>query len=127
MAKEKGRILVVDDNEMNRDMLTRRLKKRGFQVIEAIDGEEGLETACKEMPDLILMDMRLPAMDGWTAVQKLKQSPETRSIPIIGLSAYAMAGDREKALKVGCDAYDTKPVELSRLLNIMNKYLDQRK
>lgn len=121
------KILVVEDNEMNRDMLTRRLKRRGFQIIEAIDGKEGLETACKEMPDLILMDMRLPVMDGWTVVEKLKQSPETRSIPIIGLSADAMDRDRERALKVGCDAYDTKPVDLSRLLKIMNKYLDQIK
>ena len=111
-----AKILLVEDNEMNRDMLSRRLERRGYQVIIAIDGEEGLRMAQAERPDLILMDMSLPLLDGWEVTRQLKATPQTRSIPIIALTAHAMAGDREKALEAGCDDYDTKPVEMSRLL-----------
>jgi CheY-like chemotaxis protein len=110
------KILLVEDNEMNRDMLSRRLKRKGFDVVMAIDGEEGVQMAHSESPDLILMDMSLPVLDGWEATRRLKSSPETQSIPIISLTAHAMAGDQQKALEAGCDDYDTKPVELKRLL-----------
>src|SRR5262245_54671527 len=111
-----AKILLVEDNEMNRDMLSRRLERRGYQVIIAVDGEEGSRLAHQEKPDLILMDMSLPVLDGWEVTRQLKAAPQTRSIPIIALTAHAMAGDREKALEAGCDDYDTKPVEMSRLL-----------
>jgi CheY-like chemotaxis protein len=111
-----AKILLVEDNEMNRDMLSRRLERRGYQVIIAVDGEEGLRIAQTERPDLILMDMSLPLLDGWEVTRQLKATPQTRSIPIIALTAHAMAGDREKALEAGCDDYDTKPVEMTRLL-----------
>ena len=111
-----AKILLVEDNEMNRDMLSRRLERRGYQVIIAIDGEEGLRMAQAERPDLILMDMSLPLLDGWEVTRQLKATPQTRSIPIIALTAHAMAGDREKALEAGCDDYDTKPIDLPRLL-----------
>lgn len=111
-----AKILLVEDNEMNRDMLSRRLERRGYQVIIAVDGEEGLRLAQAERPDLILMDMSLPLLDGWEVTRQLKTAPQTRSIPIIALTAHAMAGDREKALEAGCDDYDTKPVEMTRLL-----------
>ena len=110
------KILVVEDNEMNRDMLSRRLQRRGYEVIVAVDGAEGLALARTQRPDLILMDMSLPVVDGWEATRRLKAAPETRSIPIIALTAHAMATDRDKAIEVGCDDYDTKPVELPRLL-----------
>ena len=110
------KILLVEDNEMNRDMLSRRLERRGYQVLIAIDGGQGVEMARKEGPDLILMDMSLPVIDGWEASRQLKTAPETHSIPIIALTAHAMAGDREKALEAGCNDYDTKPIELPRLL-----------
>ena len=109
-------ILLVEDNEMNRDMLTRRLKRKGFEVSVAVDGEEGVATARAANPDLILMDMNLPKIDGWEATRLLKADAETRAIPIIGLTAHAMTGDREKAMDAGCDDYDTKPVDLPRLL-----------
>ncbi|MBL1210520.1 response regulator [Geminocystis sp. GBBB08] len=110
------RILLVEDNEMNRDMLSRRLKRKGYEITLAVDGGEGVEKAIAEKPDLILMDMSLPVLDGWAATQQLKQKEETKSIPIIALTAHAMAGDYQKAIEAGCDDYDTKPVEISRLL-----------
>ncbi len=111
-----ARILLVEDNEMNRDMLSRRLERKGFQVSVAVDGGEGVAKARSELPDLILMDMSLPILDGWEATRQLKAAPETQGIPIIALTAHAMAGDREKALAAGADDYDTKPIELPRLL-----------
>ena len=111
-----ARLLYVEDNEMNRDMLSRRLARRGHEVLIAVDGEEGLSKARDEAPDLILMDMSLPVIDGWEATRRLKNADETAAIPIIGLTAHAMADDREKCLAAGCDDYDTKPVDLPRLL-----------
>ena len=111
-----ARILLVEDNEMNRDMLSRRLTRRGYDIVLAVDGAEGLATAQAQKPDLILMDMSLPVMDGWEATRRLKGNPATRAIPIIGLTAHSMSGDREKVLAAGCDDYDTKPVEMPRLL-----------
>ena len=111
-----ARILIVEDNEMNRDMLSRRLARRGYEVAIAVDGEAGIAAATTERPDLILMDMSLPGMDGWEATRQLKAQEATRAIPVIGLSAHAMTGDRDKALAAGCDDYDTKPVELPRLI-----------
>ena len=110
------KILLVEDNEMNRDMLSRRLQKKGYQIVIAVDGHEGVELAHRETPDLILMDMSLPVKDGWTATQELKAADDTRAIPVIALTAHAMASDRDKALAAGCDDYDTKPIELPRLL-----------
>ena len=110
------KILLVEDNEINRDMLSRRLERRGYQVAIALDGEQGVSMAGLEAPDLILMDMSLPVLDGWEAARRLKGAPDTRSIPIIALTAHAMVGDREKAIESGCDDYDTKPVEFQRLL-----------
>ena len=110
------KILLVEDNEMNRDMLSRRLERRGHQILIAVDGEQGVAVAQAEAPDLILMDMSLPVLDGWAATRQLKTSPETKSIPIIALTAHAMESDRQKALAAGCDDFDTKPVELNRLL-----------
>ncbi len=111
------KILLVEDNEMNRDMLSRRLARKGHEVLLALDGQEGIDLARSESPDLILMDMSLPVKDGWTATRELKMTPETAAIPIIALTAHAMSGDREKALEAGCDDYDTKPIELPRLLD----------
>ena len=111
-----AKILLVEDNEMNRDMLGRRLRRKGFEVVEAVDGQQGLEVAESEAPDLVLMDLSLPVMDGWEATGRLKAAPQTASIPVIALSAHAMSGDRERALEAGCDDFDTKPVELPRLL-----------
>jgi len=110
------KILIVEDNEMNRDMLSRRLERRGYTVVTALDGEQGLAAAQSEKPDLILMDMSLPIMDGWEATRRLKSQAETSGIPVIGLTAHAMTGDRDKAMAAGCDDYDTKPIELPRLL-----------
>ena len=118
------RILLVEDNEMNRDMLSRRLKKKGFDVIIAVDGQQGVDMTRSDNPDLILLDMSLPVMDGWTAAGILKGDPATKDIPIIALTAHAMAGDREKALEAGCDDYDTKPVEFKRLLGKINAFTD---
>ena len=109
-------ILLVEDNEMNRDMLSRRLIRKGYEITIAVDGEEGVEKAISLKPDLILMDMSLPKIDGWEATRQVKANPETQKIPVIALTAHAMAEDREKALSAGCDEYDTKPVELPRLL-----------
>lgn len=111
------RILLIEDNEMNRDMLSRRLKRRGFEVIVAKDGGEGVDMAHSEHPDLILMDMSLPVKDGWTATKEIKDAEDTKHIPVISLTAHAMSGDREQALAAGCDDYDTKPIELPRLLS----------
>jgi len=111
-----AKILLVEDNELNRDMLTRRLERRGFHVVSAVDGRAGIALGEQEAPDLILMDMSLPDVDGWEATRQLKSSSQTRAIPIIALTAHAMAGDRERAIEAGCDDYDTKPVELGRLL-----------
>jgi two-component system, cell cycle response regulator DivK len=111
-----AKILIVEDNEMNRDMLSRRLIRRGYTVVTAVDGEQGLVAARTERPDLILMDMSLPVMDGWEATRRLKAESATQAIPVIGLTAHAMTGDRDKAMAAGCDDYDTKPVELPRLL-----------
>jgi CheY-like chemotaxis protein len=110
------KILLVEDNEMNRDMLSRRLARNGYEVSIAIDGQQGADMAMSERPDLILMDMSLPVIDGWEAVRRIKANDATRRIPVIALTAHAMSGDREKALEAGCDDYDTKPVELPRLL-----------
>jgi two-component system, cell cycle response regulator DivK len=110
-------ILLVEDNEMNYDMLSRRLRRKGYDVLIATDGQAGLEMARAEMPALILMDMSLPVLDGWEATRQLKAAAETRAIPIIALTAHAMAGDRDQALAAGCDDYDSKPVEFDRLLD----------
>ena len=109
-------ILLVEDNEMNRDMLSRRLKRKGYSVTMATDGQSGVEMATRDLPDLILMDMSLPVIDGWEATRQLKAQDATAAIPIIALTAHAMQSDRERALEAGCDDYDTKPVELPRLL-----------
>jgi CheY-like chemotaxis protein len=118
-----SKILLVEDNAMNRDMLSRRLQRRAFDVVIAMDGQQGIELALSERPDLILMDMSLPVMDGWTATVAIKENPLTASIPVIALTAHAMSGDREKALAAGCDDYDTKPVDLPRLLQKMDSLL----
>lgn len=111
-----AKLLIVEDNEMNRDMLSRRLARKGFATVVAVDGAEGIAMARSEAPDLILMDMSLPVLDGWEATRRLKAAPETRAIPIIALTAHAMESDREKALQAGCDEYDSKPIEFPRLL-----------
>jgi two-component system, cell cycle response regulator DivK len=110
------RILLVEDNEMNRDMLSRRLQRRGYEVVIAVDGQLGVAMAQSEAPDLILMDMSLPVIDGWEATRALKAAAETKHIPVIALTAHAMSTDRDKAIEAGCDDYDTKPIELPRLL-----------
>ena len=114
------KILLVEDNELNRDMLTRRLKRKGFTVLCAENGQEGIDIAKSENLDIILMDLSLPVVDGWTAAERLKADATTKSIPIIALTAHAMKGDREKALEAGCDDYDTKPIDLERLLDKIN-------
>jgi len=111
-----AKILLVEDNEMNRDMLSRRLQRKGYEVLIATDGEQGVSMARAEQPDLILMDMSLPVLDGWEATRTIKAAPETRSVPVIALTAHAMAGDQERCVAAGCDDYDTKPVDLPRLL-----------
>ncbi len=117
------KILLVEDNEMNRDMLARRLRRRGYEVILALDGAEGVEKAKSESPNLILMDMGLPVIDGWAATQQIKATPETSHIPVIALTAHAMSGDREKALEAGCDDYETKPVNFPQLLEKIETYV----
>ncbi|RKZ43933.1 MAG: response regulator [Candidatus Parabeggiatoa sp. nov. 3] len=117
-----AKILHVEDNTMN-DMLSRRLMRKGFEYVRALDGEQAIQLASSEQPDLILMDMSLPVKDGWTATQEIKAAEKTRHIPIIALTAHAMSGDREQALAAGCDDYDTKPIELPRLLEKMNRLL----
>ena len=111
-----AKILLVEDNEMNRDMLSRRLQRRGYNVLTAVDGESGLALTKSDFPALVLMDMSLPGIDGWEATRRLKADPATRAIPVIALTAHAMAGDREQALAAGCDDFDIKPIDLDRLL-----------
>jgi len=120
------KILLIEDNEMNRDMLSRRLTRRGYEVAMAVDGQQGIDMARTQAPDLVLMDMSLPVIDGWEAAGHLKRLPETRGIPIIALTAHAMVGDREKAVKAGCDDFDTKPIDLSRLLEKIEILLGNR-
>jgi two-component system cell cycle response regulator DivK len=122
-----AKVLLVEDNEMNRDMLSRRLIRRGFQVVFAVDGQQGVDLARSERPDIILMDMSLPAIDGWEATRRVKADNATRSVPVIGLTAHAMAGDREKAIEAGCDDYETKPVELDRLISKIERLLGAAK
>ena len=122
-----AKVLLVEDNEMNRDMLSRRLIRRGFQVVFAMDGQQGVDLARSERPDIILMDMSLPVIDGWEATRRVKADDATRSVPVIGLTAHAMAGDREKAIEAGCDDYDTKPVELDRLIGKIERLLGAAK
>jgi len=117
------RILIVEDNELSRDMLSRRLRRKGYEVIVAVDGAEGVAMAGEQMPDIVLMDLSLPDMDGWKATQTLKENPKTRAIPVIALTAHAMSGDRERALEAGCDDYDTKPIDLRRLLTKIHRFV----
>jgi two-component system, cell cycle response regulator DivK len=118
------KILLVEDNELNRDMLSRRLARRGFDVIVAIDGQQGVDSAIRELPDLVLMDMSLPVLDGWAATRELKADARTSAIPILALTAHAMDGARRSALEAGCDDYDSKPVELERLLSKIARLLE---
>ena len=121
-----AKILLVEDNEMNRDMLSRRLIKRGHEMVIAVDGQQGVDLAASEGPEIILLDMSLPVIDGWEAARRLKASPSTSTVPIIALTAHAMAGDREKALAAGCDDYDTKPVDFAQLLTKIETLLAGR-
>ena len=121
------KILLVEDNEMNRDMLSRRLMRSGYEVVLAVDGAQGVALAATEAPDLVLMDMSLPVLDGWEATRRLKSDPQTRTLPVIALTAHAMAGDEEKARQAGCDDFDTKPVEYTRLLSKIEGLLQKRK
>jgi CheY-like chemotaxis protein len=121
-----AKILLVEDNEINRDMLSRRLERRGYQVVVALDGAQGVSMARSEAPDLILMDMSLPVLDGWEATRRIKAAIETATIPILALTAHAMTGDREKAIAAGCDDYDTKPIDFPRLLDKIEKILAHR-
>jgi two-component system cell cycle response regulator DivK len=120
-----ARILLVEDSEMNWDMLSRRLRRKGYEVLVATDGKQGVDMALAEVPDLILMDMSLPVVDGWEATRQIRAAPQTRAVPIIALTAHAMQGDREKALEAGCDDYDTKPIEFRRLLEKMQALLEK--
>lgn len=120
------KILLVEDNPLNRDMLSRRLVKRGFEVVTAEDGLQGVDSALRDLPDLVLMDMSLPGIDGWEATRRLKALEATRGIPVLALTAHAMAGDRATALAAGCDDFDTKPVDFARLLDKMNALLLER-
>jgi two-component system cell cycle response regulator DivK len=121
-----SKILLVEDNEMNRDMLMRRLERKGFEVVIAIDGKAGIDMAASSNPDIILMDLSLPVIDGWEATRQIKANPATQSIPVIALTAHAMAGDEQKALEAGCDNYDTKPIDLKRLLGKIDNLLGAR-
>jgi CheY-like chemotaxis protein len=122
-----AKILLVEDNEMNRDMLSRRLVRSGYEVVMAVQGEEGVALAHSSAPDLVLMDMSLPVLDGWEATRRLKSDPATSGIPVVALTAHAMSGDREKAREAGCDDFDTKPVEYARLLSKIEVLLQKRK
>ncbi len=124
MDNNMFKILLIEDNEMNRDMLSRRLMRKGYEVVLAVDGESGIEMARSDAPHLILMDMSLPVLDGWEASRRIKADLETQHIPIIALTAHAMSGDREKAIEAGCDDYDTKPVEMERLLGKITALLE---
>ncbi len=119
------KLLLVEDNEMNRDMLTRRLQRKGYEVVIAVNGREAIERAREDTPDLVLMDLSLPEVDGWEATRILKEDPATRSIPIIALTAHALAGEKERALAAGCNDYDTKPIELPRLLSKIQRQLGE--
>ena len=119
-----SKILLVEDNEMNRDMLSRRLRKRGYEVLIAVDGQEGVDLARAESPDIVLMDMSLPIKDGWEATRDLKGDEATKATPIIALTAHAMSGDKEKCMEAGCDDYDTKPIEFKRLLGKIEALLN---
>ncbi len=121
-----AKILLVEDNEMNRDMLSRRLARKGYEVVIAIDGQQGIDMARSETPDLILMDMSLPVLDGWAATRELKAAPDTKAIPVIALTAHAMVGDREKAVEAGCDDFDIKPIEFPRLLEKIETLLGRK-
>jgi len=121
-----AKILLVEDNEMNRDMLSRRLQRRGYTIVMAVDGQQGVDLARSEAPDLILLDMSLPVIDGWEAARRIKSDEATKAIPLIALTAHAMAGDKEEALQAGCDEYDTKPVELPRLLGKIQALLGDK-
>jgi CheY-like chemotaxis protein len=121
------KILLVEDNEMNRDMLSRRLIRSGYEVLLAVDGAQGVAMAASDAPDLVLMDMSLPVLDGWEATRRLKGDPATRGLPVIALTAHAMAGDEKKAREAGCDDFDTKPVEYARLLSKIEGLLQKRK
>jgi CheY-like chemotaxis protein len=121
------RILIVEDNEMNRDMLSRRLERKGYSISMAVDGGAGVESAIAQKPDLILMDMSLPVIDGWEATRRVKANPETKHIPVIALTAHAMAGDRDKTIEAGCDDYDTKPIDLARLLSKIEAQMERVK
>jgi CheY-like chemotaxis protein len=118
-----AKLLLIEDNEMNRDMLSRRLERRGYQMLIAVDGEQGVSLAQTEKPDLILMDMSLPVLDGWEATRRLKAAPDTKGIPIIALTAHAMTSDEQKAREAGCDDFDTKPIELPRLLEKIQRLM----
>jgi two-component system, cell cycle response regulator DivK len=120
------KILLVEDNEMNRDMLSRRLIRKGYEVVMALDGRQAVEMASGENPDLIIMDMSLPVIDGWEATRQVKAAPATCAIPVIALTAHAMAGDREKAIEAGCDDYDIKPIDLPRLLGKITTLLERK-
>jgi two-component system, cell cycle response regulator DivK len=117
------KVLLVEDNAMNRDMLSRRLIRRGYQVVFAVDGQQGIDMAASENPDIILMDLSLPVIDGWEATRRVKSQEATKNIPVIGLTAHAMSDDRDKAINAGCDEYDTKPVELERLIGKIERLL----
>jgi CheY-like chemotaxis protein len=119
------KLLLVEDNELNRDMLSRRLQRKGYEMVIATDGQQGVQVAQEQHPDLILMDMSLPVIDGWEATRLLKADASTQSIPVVALTAHAMAGDREKAMEAGCDDYDTKPIELPRLLEKIEALLNK--
>ncbi len=118
------KILIVEDNELSRDMLSRRLRRKGYEVLVATDGQEGIAMTQRELPDLVLMDLSLPDLDGWEATRRLKKDARTQHIPVIALTAHAMSGDREKAIDAGCDEYDTKPIELRRLLSKMVRFVE---
>lgn len=120
-----AKLLIVEDNEMNRDMLSRRLRRKGYEIEVAVDGQQGVEMATASMPDLVLMDMSLPIKDGWTATRELRANAATASLKVIALTAHAMDGDRQKAMKAGCDDYDTKPIDLKRLLGKIEALLNQ--
>ena len=119
------KILIIEDDEMSRDMLSRRLARRGYETVTGVDGEQGVALACSERPDIILMDMSLPLMNGWEATKRIKEMPETKSIPVIALTSHAMAGDRDKALAAGCDEYATKPIDLQILLGLIEQFISE--
>lgn len=118
-----AKILVVEDNEINRDMMVRRLQRRGYTILTAVDGQQGIDMTQSEIPDIVLMDMSLPVVDGWEATRQIKNNPSVRHIPVVGLTAHAMVGDRDKALNAGCDDYATKPVEFEKLIALINRLI----